>query len=165
MTGVPGACLSSLLLHVHHHTGAIKPVKYPPSASGFCQIALALSRSPAVGRGFHTTGRGPAPTAGGSVPCALELPARVCPGRGGAEGKCLPPTHPPGLACKTRDGLNALGCCVRGCVCCSWCCGGGGVFFSFQKENNNTKASSMPLFQGCYSPAAGWHLSILSQQL
>lgn len=163
MAGVPGACLSSLLLHVHHHTGAIRPVQYPPSASGFCQIALALSRSPAVARGFHMTGRGPAPTAGGSVPRALELPARVCPGDGGAaEGRCLPPTHPPGLACKTRDGLNALGCCVRGCVCYSCCLGG--VFFSFQKENNNTKASSMPVSR-VLEPAAGWHLSIRSQQL
>ena len=61
--------------HRSHHTS-----KIPSFGHWILSNRVSLVKKPAVGSGFHTTGRGPAPTVGGSVPRALELPARVCPG-------------------------------------------------------------------------------------
>lgn len=164
MAGVPGG-LSLIPLapcppqHRSHHAS-----KIPSFGLWILSNRVSLVKKPGCGKRLPHDREGPCTYCGGFSP---SCPGTACQGlpRGSrvAEGRCPPPARLPGLACETRDGLNALGCCVRGCVCCSYCWGG--VFFSFQKENNNTKTSLMPLFQGRYSPAAGWHLSIQSQRL
>lgn len=108
---------------------------------------VSLVEKPSCGKGLPRDREGPCTYCTGFSP---SCPGTACQGLprgwGAAKGRCLPPTHPPGLACKTRDGLNALGCCVRGSVCYSCCWGAS--FFHFRKKITTQRLLRCPCFKG-----------------
>ena len=128
--------------------GSHQASKIPSFGLWILSNCVSLVEKPGCGKGLPHDREVPCTYCRGFSPLCPGTACQGLPrGWGAVEGKCLPPTHLPGLACKTRDGLNALGCCVRGCVCCSCCCGGGGSFFHFRKKITQ-RLLRCPCFKG-----------------
>ena len=114
--------------HRSHHTSKIRSF-----GLWILSNRVSLVKKPGCGKRLPRDREGPCTYCGGFSPSCPGTACQGLPrGSGVAKGRCPPPARLPGLACEIRDGLNALGCCVRGCVCCSHCWGG--LFFISERK-------------------------------